>query len=140
MELKVVRNVFTENSTIGELSVDGTFECYTLEDKVREEFGHPETFTKIYGETAIPYGRYEVTLVYSSRFKRVLPLLLNVPHFEGILLHSGNQKADTSGCLCVGQTKSPDWIGNSRVALNALFPKIKAAIDAGNKVFIEITK
>lgn len=131
MELKLVRKIFTNNSTIGELFVDGAFECYTLEDKVRD--------VKIMHETAIPYGRYEVILAFSPRFGRILPRLRNVPNYEGVLVHSGNSKDDSSGCILVGQTKAIDWIGKSRDALKALQPKIEAALKT-EKVFIEITK
>lgn len=132
MELKLVRTTFTENSTIGTLSIDGEFECYTLEDKVRDK--------KIYGETAIPYGRYEVIVTLSPRFQKRLPRLLNVPNFEGVLIHSGNDKNATNGCILVGKTKQEDWVGQSRDALKALLPKIEAALERKEKVFIEIGK
>ncbi len=82
MELRIKRTDFSDQSTIGELSVNGQFECYTLEDKVRPE--------KIAGKTAIPAGRYEVVISFSQRFQRPLPLLLKVPNFEGIRIHPGN--------------------------------------------------
>ena len=73
MDLRVKRLEFSDDSTIGELSVDGQFECYTLEDKVRP--------VKIKGKTAIPAGQYEVVINFSQRFQKPLPLLLNVPNF-----------------------------------------------------------
>lgn len=129
MNLRLLRKTFTENSTIGELSVNGKFECFTLEDKVRA--------VKIHGKTAIPTGIYEITITFSDRFKKALPLLLNVPNFAGIRIHSGNTAADTEGCILVGTTKSPDKIGNSRVAFKALFGKIESALKK-EKVFIEV--
>jgi len=108
MKLLIKRLHRTENSTIGELFVDGKFECYTLEDKERE--------IKIKGETAIPKGTYNVTITQSNRFKRLLPLLANVPNFEGVRIHSGNSNHDTEGCILVGTTRAKDFIGNSRVA------------------------
>ena len=81
MELRIKRTDFSDQSTIGELSVNGQFECYTLEDKVRPE--------KIAGKTAILAGRYEVVISFSQRFQRPLPLLLKVPNFEGIRIHPG---------------------------------------------------
>ncbi|MDP2006058.1 MAG: DUF5675 family protein [Rubrivivax sp.] len=123
MQLKVVRQTFTENSTIGQLYVDGQFECYTLEDVVRPE--------KIYGETAIPAGRYAVTINVSARFGKRLPLLLNVPEYTGVRIHPGNTKADTLGCILVGQTKSADSIGASRAAFAALMPKLETAAKRG---------
>ncbi|MEP6877471.1 MAG: DUF5675 family protein [Nitrosospira sp.] len=129
MELNVKRTDLSENSTIGELSVDGQFECYTLEDKVRP--------VKIKGETAITAGRYEVIINYSQRFNRQLPLLMNVPDFEGVRIHPGNTAADTEGCILVGQTKSEGFVGQSRLAFEQLFNKLQAASVTG-KIFIEI--
>jgi hypothetical protein len=129
MELNVKRTDLSENSTIGELSVDGQFECYTLEDKVRP--------VKIKGVTAIPAGRYEVIINYSQRFNRQLPLLMNVPDFEGVRIHPGNTAADTEGCILVGQTKGEGFVGQSRLAFEQLFNKLQAASVTG-KIFIEI--
>lgn len=129
MELQVKRTDFSEDSTIGELYVNSQFECYTLEDKVRP--------VKIAGKTAIPAGRYEVIINFSQRFGRLLPLLLNVPNFEGVRIHPGNTPANTEGCVLVGETKSENFIGQSRVAFDQLFEKLKAA-SATEKIFIEI--
>ena len=82
LNLEVVRFNFTPLSTIGKLYVNGVFECYTLEDCVRDK--------KIYGMTAIPTGTYKVILNLSNRFKRVLPLLIDVSNFEGVRIHPGN--------------------------------------------------
>ena len=119
----------TASSTIGELHLDGQFECYTLEDCVRP--------VKIKGMTAIPAGSYEVVINFSERFQRLLPLLLNVPNFDGVRIHAGNTAADTEGCLLVGETQSADFIGKSRAAFDALFPKLQAAA-AREKIFIDI--
>ena len=129
MDLRVKRLEFSDDSTIGELSVDGQFECYTLEDKVRP--------VKIMGKTAIPAGRYEIVINFSQRFQKPLPLLLNVPNFEGVRIHPGNVSANTEGCILVGDTKDVDFIGNSRLAFNRLFQKMKAAAKT-QKIFIEI--
>jgi hypothetical protein len=129
MEMRLVRKELTNNSTIGELSVNGKFECFTLEDRVRP--------VKIKGETAIPLGAYEVVVTFSNRFKKPLPLFLDVPGFEGIRIHPGNTKKDTEGCILVGQTKSKDMVGKSRAAFDILFAKIKAAAQK-EKIFIEI--
>lgn len=129
MNIRVLRKTFTEESTIGELSINGTFECFTLEDKVRA--------VKIHGKTAIPTGIYEVVITFSDRFKKPLPLLLNVPNFAGIRIHSGNTAADTEGCLLVGTSKGTNKVINSKVAFKALFEKIEAAAKK-EKVFIEI--
>ena len=129
MELRLVRTECSGNSTIGELSIDGQFECYTLEDIERPK--------KIKGETAIPVGRYEVVINQSQRFGRLLPLLLNVPEFEGVRIHPGNTAADTEGCILVGVTKAEAFIGQSKVAFEQLFGKLKVALET-EKVFIEI--
>ena len=129
MNLKLVRKTFTEESTTGELSIDGKFECFTLEDKVRA--------VKIHGKTAIPEGIYEVIINFSSRFKKPLPRLLKVPNFEGILIHPGNTAADTEGCILVGTSKGKDSVGNSRVAFKALFTKLEAGLKK-DKIFIQV--
>jgi hypothetical protein len=119
MKILLKRLHKTENSTIGELYVDGKFECYTLEDKERE--------VKIKSETAISKGVYKVIINKSNRFKRLLPLLLNVPNFEGVRIHSGNTNHDTEGCILVGMTRSKDFIGKSRIAFQKLFTKMQSA-------------
>jgi hypothetical protein len=121
MKITVKRLHRTELSTIGELSIDGKFECYTLEDKERD--------VKIKSETAIPKGEYKVIINQSNRFKRLLPLLLNVKNFEGVRIHPGNTNHDTEGCILVGTTRSKDFIGSSRVAFQRLFKKMQLAKD-----------
>lgn len=129
MNLKLVRRTLTEQSTIGTLSINGVFECFTLEDRVRP--------VKIHGATAIPPGIYEIAITFSDRFQKPLPLLLNVPNFSGIRIHPGNTAADTEGCILVGTTERKNFIGNSRVAFKALFAKLEAALKR-EKVFIEV--
>jgi hypothetical protein len=119
MKIEIKRLYRTENSTIGELTIDGKFECYTLEDKERD--------VKIKSETAISKGTYKVIINRSNRFKKLLPLLLNVPNFEGVRIHPGNTNHDTEGCILTGTTKGKDFIGNSRIAFNRLFKKMQLA-------------
>lgn len=119
MKLLLKRLHRTDVSTIGELYVDGVFECYTLEDIERE--------VKIKSETAIPKGKYKVMITMSNRFKRQMPLLLNVPNFSGVRIHAGNTNHDTEGCILVGQTRSKDFIGKSRKAFDNLFKKMQKA-------------
>ena len=95
--------------TIGKLYIDGEYFCDTIEDADR---GLTQTMTdaqikskKVYGQTAIPTGTYRVIISYSNKFKRQMPLLLNVPGFLGIRIHSGNTEKDTEGCLIVGKNK-----------------------------------
>lgn len=119
MDLLLKRIDKTKNSTIGQLYVDGKFECYTLEDVERD--------VKIKSETAISKGVYDVKINFSNRFKKQLPILINVPNFEGVRIHPGNTNHDTEGCILVGTTKSKDFIGNSRTAFNRLFKKMQLA-------------
>ena len=117
MKLHLKRLHRTDNSTIGELTIDGKFECYTLEDVERD--------VKIKSETAIPKGSYKVIINQSNRFKKLLPLLLKVKGFEGVRIHAGNTNHDTEGCILVGRTRSVDFIGQSRKAFDSLFKKMQ---------------
>ena len=119
MKIEVKRLHKGEHSVIGELTIDGIWQCYTLEDLERD--------VKIKGETAIPKGTYKVIINQSNRFKRLLPLLLDVPGFEGVRIHSGNTNHDTEGCILVGRTRSDDFIGQSRKAFDSLFKKMNKA-------------
>lgn len=103
-----------------------------MEDQERDQ--------KIYGETAIPMGKYEVVINYSTRFKKDLPLLLNVPGYTGIRIHSGNKADDTEGCLLIGNDSNGKdaWLGNSRAAMDIFMPLLKNALKRG-KVWITIT-
>lgn len=130
MELKLQRKWLTDNSTIGELTVNGKFSCYVLEDVVRAE--------KIYGKTAIPAGRYRITLTLSARFKRVLPLLNDVPNYAGVRIHPGNTAADTEGCLLPGLQRQKDAVLSSRTAFNLLFAQLTEANQRGEAMWIEI--
>jgi hypothetical protein len=133
MILRLVRRWFTEASTIGELYLGGELECFTLEDRVRKG-------PKVPGSTAIPEGTYGVVITYSARFQRELPLLLEVPGFTGVRIHAGNTAADTEGCILVGKTRGTDWIGQSRLAFDLLFNKLRTAISAGLRVEITISQ
>lgn len=121
MLITIKRLYKTEDSTIGELLIDGIWECFTLEDTERK--------IKIKGETAIPKGTYKVIINESNRFKRLLPLLIDVPNFEGVRIHSGNSNHDTEGCILVGKTRNKNYIGQSRKAFEKLFKKMQAAKD-----------
>jgi hypothetical protein len=142
MEIKLIRDIFTEHSTTGKLFVDGVFECFTLEDKFRglkssmtlDEIAK----TKVYGKTAIPTGRYQVTTSESGLFHRVMPLLLKVPGYEYIRIHPGNSEEDTLGCILLGEARTADWISNSRASFNKFYPKLEAALKREEKVFITV--
>lgn len=133
MKLRLVRTELTPDYTTGALYVDGAFECYTLEDTVREPG------VKVHGQTAIPAGTYKVIINMSARFKRLLPLLLNVPGFEGVRIHPGNSAANTEGCVLVGRKKSPGWLGESVLAFEPLFARLQAAARKGEDIELEIS-
>lgn len=107
IKLLVKREFFAETYTIGKLYVNGVYFCDTLEDTVRPNG------IKIPNKTAIPYGTYKVIVNVSPKFKRMLPRLLNVPMFDGILIHRGNNAEDTSGCILVGENKVKGMVLNS---------------------------
>lgn len=148
MELVLNRILKTNDYTIGEFSVDGKYLCDTIEDAVRPL---PESCPntpkgiackckeKVYGKTAVPAGTYKVKLGYSNRFRRILPQVLDVPHFLGILVHTGNSNADSEGCIIVGtwDGKTENWVSNSRVAFDKLMPLLRDATD--NKEEITLT-
>lgn len=129
MNLTLIRKYPSTDCIIGELFIEGVFECYTLEDIERP--------VKIPGMTAIPKGTYEVVINFSNRFQKLLPLLQNVPDFEGVRIHTGNIAANTEGCILVGKSKDATQVLQSKVAFDALFPKLQAA-SAKEKIFIEI--
>ena len=136
MILNLIRYEISENdkAAIGKISIDGVFECYSLEDRVRPH--------KIPGETAIPAGAYRVVIDFSNRFQRFMPHILDVPNFTGIRIHPGNTDQDTHGCILVGQThnlQGQDYIGQSRLAFDALFAKLEAARARGEEVSLVIT-
>jgi hypothetical protein len=122
MDLKITRKEFTEESTIGDFLIDGEFFCYVLEDIVRE------VGVKVPSKTAIPEGKYKVIIDQSTRFRRAMPHVLDVPGFDGIRIHAGNTSKDTEGCPLLGFTKSRDCVGQSRLAFNQLFDKLYMAL------------
>jgi hypothetical protein len=130
MILTLERDVRTDKFTLGKLSVNGIRLYYTCEDAERP--------VKIPGETCIPTGMYNVVITYSMRFKKEMPLLENVPGFEGIRIHGGNGAGDTEGCILVGSTRLPDGVMNCAGALRLLQMDIQRELDAGKKVSIEI--
>jgi hypothetical protein len=129
--------------TISRLYVNGElFGCNTLEDTdrgLRQDMQLEEIKKKkMYGQTAIPSGSYECVYTYSNRFKKMLPLLLNVKGFEGIRIHSGNSSKDTEGCILVGLNLKKGMVLNSREWTNKLIQTMKTAWDKNEKVTIVI--
>ncbi len=135
MNLMLTRKYFTEKSTIGALSIDFEFCCWVLEDKQR---GPDEP--KLFGQTAIPQGRYEVVITHSPRFDIDMPLLVDVPGFQGVRIHPGNRPDDTEGCLLVGEERGLDEVLHSRVAYEKLFEKLRLAEAKGERMWISITQ
>lgn len=124
MELNLIRKYRNDKYTIGDLYIDGVWFSNVLEDTDRglsSDMSEEEIKKiKIYGKTAIPTGRYKVEVTYSPKFKRYLPILLNVKGFSGIRIHSGNTHEDTLGCLLVGYNKVKGQVINSRVTSDKL--------------------
>ena len=143
MKLEVLRYSDNGESTLGLLFVDGEFHCYTLEDERRTE--------KVFGETRIPEGEYKVGLRtegghhqrYSDKYSNHKGMLhiQDVPDFEFILIHIGNDDDDTAGCLLVGNTATNNriqegFVGDSTKAYIRLYSKVIEAMDKKENVTI----
>jgi len=147
MKLDVIRTQFGKDATNGLLFIDGVFECYTLEDEVRD--------VKVMSETAIPLGTYEIKFRniggfdtkykarYGSTFHKGMLELQDVPNFKYILIHTGNTDSHTAGCLLLGETqqdldKGKDgFVGGSGDAYKKMYPKVRDALLNKEKVTIE---
>lgn len=152
MELKLKRKYLKDDYTIGHLYIDDKYFCDTVEDKVRDYNKDGDLLDaneeKVYGKTAIPYGRYQIDMKtrspkYSLRSAYLwcggyLPRLVDVPHFEGILIHAGNTAADSAGCLLVGENKVKGGLVNSMATLKRLYAIMKAAHCKGEDIWLEI--
>ncbi len=134
MKLKVERLWKKPGYTVGRLYVDGKFFCNTLEDTVRDL----NRERKVPGKTAIPYGEYKVVFNWSPKFGRNLPRLLNVPAFEGILIHPGNTADDSSGCILVGKNTKVGRLTESRYTSDKLNVLVEDAQRKGESITIEI--
>jgi hypothetical protein len=147
MKLNVIRHQFGKDATNGMLFIDGVFECYTLEDEVRE--------VKVMHETCIPEGEYEIKLRaeggfhsrylkrYGADWHKGMLWLQDVPNFTWILIHTLNDSTQTSGCLGVGSVQqdldldAKGLISQSTDAYKRLYPKVRDALLNGKKVTIE---
>jgi hypothetical protein len=136
MKLRLSRESFPSNATIGKLYVNGAYECATLEDEDRKlELGG----VKVYGRTCIPRGHYDVVITYSNRFKRELPLLMRVPQFDGIRIHPGNTHEDTDGCILLGVlNEKGDRLVMSRTTFNGFYTRLEHAIGRGEAVTMDV--
>jgi hypothetical protein len=129
MLITVARTFFTDRSTCGELYLDQPLTvplfCYSLE---------PPKQPDDRGIKCIPQGTYKVIIAPSERFQRDMPRLLGVPGWpnDDVLIHYGNYPDDTEGCILVGLTHEPDFIGASRSAFDLLYQRILPAATAGD--------
>ena len=125
MKIELIRIAFKDTYTIGKLYVDDTYFCDVLEDVDRgldSSMSESEILEKkVKGQTAIPTGHYVINITYSPKYKRMMPLLLDVKGFSGIRIHSGNSSKDTEGCLLVGKNKKVGMVLESRDTYQRLF-------------------
>lgn len=121
MIITLIRKVGTKGFTEGKLYIDGVYFCDTIEDEERVK--------KIQDKTAIPKGKYSVIINMSNRFKKLMPLLLNVPNYTGVRIHSGNTSEDTEGCILVGKKLKDGFITKSRDTFKLLMKKLEGQKD-----------
>ena len=152
MEITLIRKYKLKDYTIGKLYIDGVYFCDTIEDADRGLYcGMGLDWIKekkIYGETAIPYGRYKVTLKFQSpkyankkqyeKCKGYIPRLLDVPGFDGILIHIGNFAKDSYGCILLGENKVKGAVVNSTIWFWKFYDIVKQADDEGKDIYITI--
>lgn len=142
MRLTLKRIANRPTYCIGDLYINGKWFCSTLEDTDRglnSSMSEEELRKmKIKGETAIPVGIYKVILNYSPKYKRVMPLITNVPAYSGIRIHSGNSAKDTEGCLLVGKNTIVGRLTDSRKCYEALFKRLQQK--GSNDITIDITR
>jgi len=148
MEIDIIRTQFGKDATNGLLFINGVFECYTLEDQYQDK--------KVYGETCIPEGSYDVVLRkeggfhnrYKARydFHKGMLEIKDIPNFKWVLFHLGNTDENTAGCVLVGDTQqdldvSKDgFIGSSGNAYKKFYPKVATALENGESVSLIVSK
>lgn len=152
LELEVIREYLKDTYTVGILyDTNGLYYparyiCNTLEDKVRDlnDYNHDGDFNdegegKIYGQTAIPAGKYEIKIVWWEKHKDYFPMLQDVPGFTGILIHGGATANDSLGCILVGENKAIGRLVNGPYWSTVIRRLIKNHFDNdGGKCFITI--
>lgn len=140
MRLTLIRIANRPTYCIGKLYVDGEYLCDTIEDTDRglDDSMDLEEIKKkkVKGETAIPTGKYMVSITYSPRFKKQMPLIENVKGYSGIRIHTGNTSKNTEGCLIVGKNTKVGMVTDSRNTYNALMKELLSA----NKIMIDIQR
>mgnify|MGYP001229229892 FL=1 len=127
-ELRLERTELNSQYTVGKLYYNDVYICDTLEDTVRETnkngvFDGDEK--KIYGKTAIPYGDYPIRIMYSPKFQRNMPYIMNVNSFTGVMIHWGNTVEDTLGCVLVGEFAGNGKLINSRATFDKVYNVIR---------------
>lgn len=130
MKIELFRWERTPAFTGGHLFVNGLFECHTLEDPIRD--------VKIPGETAIPEGEYKVIMNMSARFKKRMPLILDVPGFKGVRFHAGNTVNDTEGCVLCGAWRKGETLYTSRIATEQLYKRLEYADGINDQITLKI--
>lgn len=137
MKLKLTRDIYSDTFTLGKLSINGEEKYFTVEDKDRclENGG-----VKVKAQTAIPKGTYKVDITFSPKYKKKMPILLNVPQFTGIRIHSGNDQDDTEGCIIVGMSRNEKtgWVSDSKKAITELYALLFDAYEKKEPITIEI--
>ena len=143
MKLELKRIARKDKYTIGHLYINGKYFCDTLEDPDRSLVSSMSNsqiaMKKIKGDTAIPTGLYKITLnVASSKYSNFnkypyakfcngkMPRLLNVPGYEGVLIHAGNTQKDTEGCILVGMNRQVGKVLDSQKTFKKLYEKLLA--------------
>lgn len=142
MKLELKRIALKPNYTIGKLFINGTYYCDTIEDKVidlNKNGKFDDGLSKVMHQTAIPYGTFKVVVNHSPKFNRELPRLLDVPYFEGILIHNGSDQNSSSGCIIIGENKTVGKVTNSTFYMNNLTARIKDAQNKGETTTITIS-
>lgn len=116
MELKLIRKIYSDQSTLGSLFVNGEFECFTLERP-------REGVMKANPPYCIPAGTYPVKPRWSEHFQKNVLGVYDVPGRTDIEIHIGNFPTDVKGCIAVGDIQHADYVGNSRVAFEEIMRK-----------------
>jgi len=145
MEIDLIRFNDTNSFTDGIMMIDGFFQCYTLEDEYRTH--------KVYGETRIFSGRYKIEFrkeggfhkrylkKFGEDFHKGMLWIKDVPEFEYVLIHIGNDEDDTAGCILTGMSNSADsagFIGGSTLAYKKIYKIVRDALILGEDVYINI--
>ena len=132
--LTLTRTSRQEGFTTGALYEGDELLGHTLEPQWRDL----KTEKKVDGKTAIPEGTYEIRLFMSPRFGRLMPYLMDVPGFTGILIHCGNTVTDTKGCILVGMRGVNGTLRMSRATFKKLYERLFAAYEHGEKIMLTI--